>query len=383
MSLINQMLKDLEERSAPQLDEHTDTIKGISWTVSSKANSKRKFILATSIASILCTGIAAGSYYHFSADTSTQSDVVSVTEENSKDEIMATASDVTPIAASYASEQSIDTEDVVQIDGQAKEENIVEQPDESEARKMLAALVASGALPAKKVTKVIPQKVAKQPIIELAAIDNTRSGKGTVQKTLRPLDNSKLAEISYQQGYELIARGQRVPAEKKLLHALELMPSHIKAREILGVLYLQQERIADAAEILKQGISLSPEYMPYREIYARTFMAQNQIPEAIMMLNNDAPELNRYPGYYALLAGLYQKNEQHEHAASIYLKLIKKTPKQSQWWLGMAISLEKLGKMAEAKSAYIKARKLKLPAKLMRYVDSRLQKMDKNESSSQ
>ena len=146
-------------------------------------------------------------------------------------------------------------------------------------------------------------------------------------------------------------------------------------------MYLQQERISDAADILKQGMSLSPEYMPYREIYARTFMAQNKIPEAIEMLNTDAPALNRYPGYYALLAGLYQKNEQYEHAAGLYLKLIKKTPKQSQWWLGMAISLEKLGKMTEAKSAYKKARKLKLPAKLMRYVDSRLQKMDRNENA--
>lgn len=87
--------------------------------------------------------------------------------------------------------------------------------------------------------------------------------------------------------------------------------------------------------------------------------------------------------YYPLLAGMYQKNEEHDLAAGIYLKLIKKTPQQSQWWLGMAISLEKLGKFTEVKSEYKKARKLKLPAKLMKYVDSRLKRMDTNDSSSQ
>lgn len=359
MSLINQMLKDLEERSAPQLAEHKDTITGITWTAAGKPNQKRSYVAATIFVSILCTGIAAGSYYHLNGD-----------DKNER------------LNQSEAQQTTMKTEELVsQPDNKSSKNNTVSQQHEiasaqdSEARKMLAAVMASKAMvEEKKLPQNTKPTLVNKPV-QLAAVEKPES-KGVVQKKLLPLDNSKLAEIAYQQGYDLIAQGQQLKGERKLLHALELNSAHTKAREILAILYLQQLRVADATEHLQKGMALSPEHFQYREIYARALMAQNQLPQAIEMLNKDAPEINRYPNYHALIAGLYQKNEQHEQAASTYLKLIKQNQGQSQWWLGMAISLEKMEKNNEAISAYKKARELKLPAKLMKYVENRLQKLN-------
>jgi MSHA biogenesis protein MshN len=112
-------------------------------------------------------------------------------------------------------------------------------------------------------------------------------------------------------------------------------------------------------------------------------MAQNQLPAAITMLEAQVPDFNRHLNYYALLAGLYQQNQQHDKAAETYLKLVKKNPQQSRWWLGLGISLEKMGKNVEAISAYKKARDLKLPARLMKYVDGRLQEMGATHAATQ
>ena len=378
MSLINQMLKDLEERSAPQLDEHQDTIKGVAWTASSKSYNKRHLVSAITIASILCTGMAAAGYYHFSGNAEKQTEILS---ENNKElhSFNQTNDEVSPVGKSVSTQEFIE-HDVAQENIDSLKASEIHEQEEMQARKMLAALMATGTLTAKQDILVEP-KEKELPPMRLAVVDTSEKKSTVVQKKLRPLDKNKRAEISYQQGYELIARGQQNAAEHKLLHAIELVASHIKARETLAVLYLQQQRITDAAEILKRGMSLSPKYMPYREIYARTFMANNQLADAISMLNNEPPALNQNPGYYALLAGLYQKNQQHDAAAATYLKLIKRNPKQSQWWLGMAISLEKLEKKKEAKSAFLKARELKLPVKLQRFVDSRLRKMDVHDNA--
>lgn len=384
MSLINQMLKDLEARSAPQLDEHSDTIKGITWTAASKPAKKRYYIFAATAAGLLCTGIAVGGYYHLSNDSAL------VVEDINKTEIAATMVTAKEPNNSAVVAEARQTENnniaVIADNDNFPDVEIVHKRDDTEARKMLAALVARGALVTNRENAKQPKKIIERPMVLALAENDSKSNSENniiVRKKLRPLDNNKLAEIAYQQGYDHIARGQQAEAEKKLKHTLELRPNHVKAREMLAVLYLQQERVTDAADLLKQGISESPRYVAFREIYARVLMAQNQLPKAISMLREAAPDLNQYPNYHALLAGLYQQNKQHEEAAAIYLNLVKKNPQQSQWWLGMAIAMEKIGKKTEAISAYKKARELKLPAKLMKYANTRLQNLDTGSTSNQ
>ena len=259
---------------------------------------------------------------------------------------------------------------------------------------MLAALVARGVLekqaqteqvqrPAEVTTVSAPdqpsmEQKAEEKVIEVAAADIPQGEpeESVIQKKLRPLDNSKRAEMAYQQGYEYISRGQQAAGEQQLKRALQLQAGHTRSREMLAVLYLQQQRLSEAGEVLTQGMKQAPNYLPFREIYARTLMAQNQLPSAIAMLTEHLPDMSRHPNYYALLAGLYQQNQQHEQAAAEYLKLVKMNPQQSRWWLGLGISLEKMSKSKEAVSAYQKARELKLPARLMKYVDGRLQELE-------
>lgn len=389
MSLINQMLQDLEARSAPQLDEHADAIKGVTWTTSTGRTNKRRYVVATLIASILCTGIAVAGYYHLNSDTR----LAEASADSASNVVTtSTASAVSKEVAAYVRQapvQQLVRADEIEAKTNA-EANKEKNSKDSEARKMLAALVAKGALaePKKMATKrpsLAKQKPIRPAPIQLAERESIApsENKVTVQKKLRPLGKKKLAEIAYQEGYEFIASGQQAAAENKLLHALDLLATHSKAREMLAVLYLQQQRLAEASQVLTEGMKLLPGHLPFREIYARILMAKNQLPQAITMLNQDAPNLDQQPNYHALLAGLYQQNQQHEQAAATYLKLIKHNPQQSQWWLGMAISLEKLHKNAEAISAYKKARELKLPARLMKYVDSRLQYLDASHAASQ
>jgi|GEM_PF-2343261 len=381
MSLINQMLKDLETRNASQLNEHAETIKGVTWSVASKSRHKRRYILATVAVSVFCTGIAAGSYYHFSNGANSESiNRFSIEAPRVSNAMLPTVATKSVIHTREAHVE-ISSEKQTRVGHSAlpsiSGNKPLTRPELTEAHKMLAALVAQGALSVNKSKPVKPTKVLNKPVeLSVAVKTEKRIPSNTLEKKLRPLDNNKLAEIAYQEGYEKLARGQAAAAEKKLKRALILQPTLSKAREMLAVMYLREQRIQNAAEVLTQGMRLLPEHFAFREIYARVLMEQKKLPEAIAMLKEAAPELDVRPNYYALLAGLYQQNKQYEEAATIYLKLVKKNPQYSHWWLGLAIAMEKMGKNVEAISAYKKARELKLPARLMTYVNNRLQILD-------
>ncbi len=402
MSLINQMLKDLEARSAPQLDEHRDTIRGITWTMAGKARNKRRYILFIMAISVVCTGIAAGSYYRNISTTRVLA-VDSVPATSVSDKSSASRVNVEKDASGQAQRKTArqlssqrSVSDNTSITEEVPQATAVEH---SQVRRMLAALVAQGALdvndteqqrqaPAvqsstklvmrdvslRQLPAVRPERV-RDEVVVLAENSSTENGQHRLRKTLLPLNNQKLAEMAYQEGYDDIARGQEQAGVIKLKRALTLQPKHSKAREMLAVLYLQQQRISEAGAILTQGMQLQPEQYAFREIYARVLMAEKKLPEAIAMLNAVTPGIDNRPNYYALLAGLYQQNKQYGEAAALYLELIKKKPQYSHWWLGMAISLENMGKNKEAISAYKKARDLNLPAKLLSYVNLRLEKL--------
>ncbi|MFO7603481.1 MAG: tetratricopeptide repeat protein [Gammaproteobacteria bacterium] len=393
MSLINQMLKDLEARRAPQLHEHSDTIKGVNWTLTGRLARRRHMLMATLVGSVLCSGIAVANFYHLGSEPRGGTVAAVAPRVPATASPRQAAADVEPVSAEGSDVASGAAATMTAVEP-ARDDT---HREADEARQMLAALVARGALAERADTEVAavgvatssrpppaPKPAPKQVMEDrhvvtptpqvLVAVDNGEAAEAhTVQKKLRPLENHKLAELNYQQGYELLYRGQQAAGEASLQQALDLMATHTKAREMLAVSYLQQQRVTQAAELLEDGLRLAPDHIAFREIYARVLIAQDKLPEAITMLTNGAPELAREPNYHALLAGLYQQNLQHEQAAATYLQLVKHNPQHSQWWLGLAIAMEKLGKNSEAISAYKKARELKLPARLVKYVDSRLQ----------
>lgn len=225
----------------------------------------------------------------------------------------------------------------------------------------------------KMVTLNNPVKTKIKPPTVLASKQVKNRDDGIVHKKRRELPVELRAEKLYKSGYEHLVNKNVVRAQEQLRNALMVMPRHNRSRELLAGIYIKKGRIVEARTLLQYGIRLSPMHSIFSKLYARILMEQNANITAISILLRNPPSLAADSDYHALLAALYQKNKQHHKAATLYSQLLKLRNNHGVWWLGMAISLEALGKDSQAKSAYEKAKNSgNLSKGLYQYTDQRV-----------
>lgn len=236
-----------------------------------------------------------------------------------------------------------------------------------------------------KVKKIVVKKqnVQKKKIINKVAvidIDNSMEVEESddspplkLNKIHRPLNSKQLAEIAYQKGYQFLQQGRMHQGKESLRKALSLYIPHIKAREMLAGIYIKSGRFINAAELLSEGVKIVPEYSLFAQLYARVLLEQKNPKLAIKILEQGSAEINIEPDYYALLAATYQRVNNHNKAIEIYLQLVKISSKQGIWWLGLGVSLEKSGKNKEALEAYQRAEKTgNLKSGLVKFTNNRI-----------
>jgi MSHA biogenesis protein MshN len=200
-----------------------------------------------------------------------------------------------------------------------------------------------------------------------------------VKKIIKPLDHKQQAELLFQQGYQLLSKGQVVAGEQKLLEVLKLYPGHTKAREILAGLYIKSGRVIEAGNLLQAGLELLPKHTLFAKLQGRLLLEQAKTQQAIEVLEKVVPAVKVEPEYHALLAAAYQRQQQHAKAVATYQSLLTVRPAAGVWWIGLGISLEALGRKAQAVEAYEKAaRSGSLTVDLLRYTDNRLAALRKS-----
>lgn len=220
--------------------------------------------------------------------------------------------------------------------------------------------------PEAKAEKPAPEKTVAKPA---AAADEA----GRVEKQRRPLTPRQLADKAFAGGYAALRRGDLAEGERQLRAALRHSPGHVKSREMLAGIYIKSGRYVEAGQLLQQGIAIQPAHSMFRKLYARVLLEQQALDKAVAILEQRLPALAQDTDYYALLAALYQRQGRYENAAALYRKMLDTNPMVGLWWIGLGISLEKLEQNEAAREAYEKARASgTLAAQMIQYTDNRL-----------
>ena len=114
---------------------------------------------------------------------------------------------------------------------------------------------------------------------------------------------------------------------------------------------------AEAAEatILKGlGSAKDPSLLASR--YARVLIGRGELGQARAVLQDHRPVAGFDADYEALLAWLLQSTARHREAADVYRTLLASNTQFGDWWVGLAISLENIGDRKGALQAYEQAR---------------------------
>jgi Flp pilus assembly protein TadD len=95
---------------------------------------------------------------------------------------------------------------------------------------------------------------------------------------------SKDAVVAYEAGMKALAGGQTETAITELKHALKLSPRYLRALNDLGVLYLQLDRLPEAAELFAHAVKLDENFALARLNLGVVLHRQGKNKEAVQTL---------------------------------------------------------------------------------------------------
>lgn len=181
------------------------------------------------------------------------------------------------------------------------------------------------------------------------------------------------AELEYRGAVARLRQGRLAEAEAGFRAALTQDRSHSAARQALIGLLVDAGRNADAEAVLRETLAVNPRQPRHAMLLARLELDRGDALAAARTLE----AVRQYAGvdaeYFAFLAAVYQRLGRHREAAELYANALAVAPGNAVWMMGLGISLQALQRTEDARAAFSRAAGSKtLNPDLQAFVESRL-----------
>lgn len=174
--------------------------------------------------------------------------------------------------------------------------------------------------------------------------------KPTLSISRKQLTAAELTQQKIGQAEQALAENELTKAEKLFEDVLLMTPEHKSARKQLAALWFGRQSFQAAINVLSQGIQLYPDDSEFRLMKARIYLNQGQTVAAVNTLK-DLPYVENVE-YQALLASHAQQISQFGIATTAYQLLAKLEPNAGRWWLGLAVAYDSNSEFDQAVIAY-------------------------------
>ncbi len=164
------------------------------------------------------------------------------------------------------------------------------------------------------------------------------------------------AETEYRKGVQAASQGDNVAALPALRRALELEPAHAKARQALLSVLASSRQWNELRQVAQSGLVLDPTKSGWASILARLQHEQGDTAAAVETLERHAAQAAGDADYQGLFAFLLQKRQHPAEAAQRYQAALALRPGEGRWWVGLGLALEAAGRGEEARTAFARAR---------------------------
>ncbi len=378
MSVINQMLKDLEQRTPENAQA------GAAPVIIPAKTSPVKIILITVI---IFLSINAIGWYVWQLNVENKSlkeqqvnkEVVSAVVEDKL------ASKVTlPPRAEPPATKKIATPVINKV----TTENISGNSRPKEKTELASSVLATQA------EKSAPEPIKQAPIKPEPKSTNPKSSNSnpsiddrvkrailakaptSMSVSRRQLTADELIAQKLTQAERFLAENSVAKAEQLFEEILIIEPNHKQARKKLAALWFGRKAYQEAINLLSQGIALAPQDSELRTMKAQIYLKQGKSTLAFNTLMPLA-ELEQQE-YQILLANVAQDISQHQAAIEAYQLLIKMQPYSGRWHLGLAIVFDKDSQFAFAVQEYnLALTKADLSASSAKFAQQRIQALVK------
>jgi MSHA biogenesis protein MshN len=376
MSVINQMLKDLEQRSPEPNDNAVQSGKLV------QAHSPMKIVVITGVFVLTLCLVSFYIWQLISENNALKAQqltksVVGAVPVKNKAEAMINAPTTSEQFSSNENKtpntpikKAVAKAEVVQHTAMNNVQNILSNNAEGASSKKTAEkttqIISSMPLMNNSSSKITPANKAEPLVDEHSHSEGNSSHSHTLTSTVKPkakankmsvsrrqLSADELAEQKLVLVEKALDAKQIEKAEKLLEDVVIIRPNDSQTRKKLAALWFGRQAYQDAANLLSQGISLNSKDSSLREMKARIHLKQGQYSAALNTLKPLADLKNEQ--YQVMLANTAQQAKQNEVAVDAYKVLIAMKPDIGRWQLGLAVLYDKNSQFALASKAYKKA----------------------------
>lgn len=204
---------------------------------------------------------------------------------------------------------------------------------------------------------------AEQKAQENAIVANTTAQPTTAldrPQTIRSSDELSANEvdvIQVQNALKLLANGNEDAAFEALSSHVRAAPAAHQSRETLIKLLLSRGQTARAGTLADAGLSIAPNHSGFKKAKARFLIADKNYEIAAALLSARAPEPRSDLEYHELLASAQLGAGDFVGAMQNYRQLLQFDGSQARWWYGYAVANDRLGNISVAKQSYEQALK--------------------------
>ena len=194
-----------------------------------------------------------------------------------------------------------------------------------------------------------------------------------VQQDVR-LTPIALDQQTAERASRLFAAGESSEARRLLYEFIDKQDQDSFSRIRLAKNLIREQRLAEAEDLLRVvGVKDVPEL---KAVKARWLASQGRSSQALELLAHTLPPVQEHAEYHALLASFYHQQKQFELAVERYSALLEYDSNVADWWVGMGIGLDQLKRYDDAELAYRQALALpNLKQSLARYSTRRLEQL--------
>jgi MSHA biogenesis protein MshN len=347
MSVINQMLKDLDKRQSQQQNADNLAVSGLT------KNSNTKLILVVVTAIIILNVASIFGWQLYNENQQLRMQVQQETMRQATEKNLA-AIKQNKISVIKLAEAKAPTAMVAsKLPSPSAKDNTalvsnIQQKNENKSKNIAAKMSEINAVAVKPLSLQVEDNS-----IEPEPVNETLQAKSSLTISRRQLSPQALAANKISEAEHAMERNNLAKAEALFEEVLLVMPEHETARKQLAALWYGKKSYRDAINLLSQGIALAPPAQEMRLMSARIYYQQGQTRQAYNILR--PIKVSNSAEIQTLLANVSAELSEHKSAVTAYRKLITLEPDVGRWWLGVAVSLDALGNFVPAIDAYKQA----------------------------
>lgn len=212
--------------------------------------------------------------------------------------------------------------------------------------------------------------IAKAPAGTLPGSESGAAGR------FKQISPQQQAENEFRRAVGLMQQGRVTEAMEGYTRVLSIEPGHEAARQAMVGLLIESKQMGEAERHLKEALKANPKQAGFAMMLSRIQVERGDLGLAIETLEKALPYGQNHPDYRAFLAALLQRQSRHQEAIGHYQAAVRASPGSGVWLMGLGISLEAEHRLAEAQDAFRRARDSNsLNPELTAFVEQRLRQM--------